>query len=427
MTSPVSHAVSSSSKRRSTGNQLSVEDNALDVISKEADTRDEKSSAVLAEARKLRLDEREKHKKENEDVDEDDDEESTENSKQSADNTANIENIPASKVPTTATTTTSTTSTTSQPITRMHSTTDSRPVLEHSSSRQQDTTGSADLMEKYKKVLLSNAQLDNEKRALKYEVDLLKDRMCDVEESNLETKRSLRISNKEKDALLDQLRALESKCQKLTVDLIQRDHLIKTSGLALVTTDNTYTAPEDSEYTSGSNMSSAILTAEHLEILADYTGSLGDRLKKLFDERNEILEEKEKISKELSELKSNSSNLLQQQQTSSFSTIASPVFDGIVFDDAHKNFTEIKLKLKKAEQEITTLQGNVTRLETQLTRYKSLSENLEKSEEELKVEKRKLQLEARMLTSKLEELESKNNSLTKRLEKLKNKNLTENN
>lgn len=86
----------------------------------------------------------------------------------------------------------------------------------------------------------------------------------------------------------------------------------------------------------------------------------------------------------------------------------------------------------------------VTRLEGHVTRYKSAAENAEKVEDELKAEKRKLQREARCFwkldssgsrvqancdsplvqqlrtaLDKIEELESSNSHLNKRLEKMK--------
>jgi len=43
-----------------------------------------------------------------------------------------------------------------------------------------------DTEEKYKQVMLTNAQLDNDKQKLMYEVDLLKDRLADSEEHTVQ-------------------------------------------------------------------------------------------------------------------------------------------------------------------------------------------------------------------------------------------------
>uniref|UniRef100_A0A3Q3J3J5 Myosin tail domain-containing protein n=1 Tax=Monopterus albus TaxID=43700 RepID=A0A3Q3J3J5_MONAL len=81
--------------------------------------------------------------------------------------------------------------------------------------------------------------------------------------------------------------------------------------------------------------------------------------------------------------------------------------------------SDLKFKLVKAEQDATALEQNVTRLEGQVTRYKSAAENAEKVEDELKAEKRKLQRELRSALDKVDELESNNSHLSKRLEKMK--------
>ena len=48
------------------------------------------------------------------------------------------------------------------------------------------------LEERYKKAMMSNAQLDNEKQTYRFQVDLLKDQMDDMEEQLLEVQREHR-------------------------------------------------------------------------------------------------------------------------------------------------------------------------------------------------------------------------------------------
>uniref|UniRef100_A0A3Q4H1U3 LRRF2 protein n=1 Tax=Neolamprologus brichardi TaxID=32507 RepID=A0A3Q4H1U3_NEOBR len=87
--------------------------------------------------------------------------------------------------------------------------------------------------------------------------------------------------------------------------------------------------------------------------------------------------------------------------------------------DANRQISDLKFKLVKSEQEVTTLEQNVIRLEGQVSRYKGASENAEKIEDELKVEKRKLQRELRSALDRIDELEASNSHLSKRLEKMK--------
>lgn len=63
--------------------------------------------------------------------------------------------------------------------------------------------------------------------------------------------------------------------------------------------------------------------------------------------------------------------------------------------EANKLLSDYKYKLRKAEQEINTLQGSVSRLETQVARFKISADEAEKLEDELKAEKRKLQRDVR--------------------------------
>ncbi|KAL2724390.1 leucine-rich repeat flightless-interacting protein 2 isoform X1 [Vespula squamosa] len=88
--------------------------------------------------------------------------------------------------------------------------------------------------------------------------------------------------------------------------------------------------------------------------------------------------------------------------------------------EANKLLADYKFKLQKAEQDMSTLQATVARLESQVIRYKSAAEASEKAEDELKVEKRKLQREVRESQGRVEELETANSHLQRRLDKLKN-------
>ena len=61
--------------------------------------------------------------------------------------------------------------------------------------------------------------------------------------------------------------------------------------------------------------------------------------------------------------------------------------------EASKQIHEYKLKLQKADQEITNLEGTVIRLETQVKRFKYDADEAEKLEDELKTDRRRLQRE----------------------------------
>ncbi|TDH07235.1 hypothetical protein EPR50_G00121440 [Perca flavescens] len=143
------------------------------------------------------------------------------------------------------------------------------------------------------------------------------------------------------------------------------------------------------------------------------------RLRKLVDEREKMIEQVKKLKSQL------------DQKTQKNGTENSSGPDGEILEngndpnilelqrDANRQISDFKFKLVKAEQEVTALEQNVTRLEGQVTRYKSAAENAEKVEDELKAEKRKLQRELRSALDKVDELESNNSHLSKRLDKMK--------
>ncbi|XP_013873280.1 leucine-rich repeat flightless-interacting protein 2 isoform X2 [Austrofundulus limnaeus] len=143
------------------------------------------------------------------------------------------------------------------------------------------------------------------------------------------------------------------------------------------------------------------------------------RLRKLVDEREKMIEQVKKLKAQLD----------QKVQKNGADSGSSP--DGEIIEngndpnimdlqrDSSRQINDLKFKLVKVEQEATALEQNVSRLEGQVTRYNSAAENAEKVEDELKAEKRKLQRELRSALDKIEELESSNSHLCKRLEKMK--------
>ncbi|KAF7667297.1 hypothetical protein LDENG_00068680 [Lucifuga dentata] len=142
------------------------------------------------------------------------------------------------------------------------------------------------------------------------------------------------------------------------------------------------------------------------------------RLRKLVDEREKMIEQMKKLKAQLEQKAQRNGTEPSSQDGEIHENGTDPNIVEIQ-RDANRQINELKFKLVKAEQEVTALEQNVTRLEGQVTRYKSASENAEKVEDELKAEKRKLQRELRSALDKIDELESNNSHLSKRLEKIK--------
>ncbi|XP_027961144.1 leucine-rich repeat flightless-interacting protein 1 isoform X11 [Eumetopias jubatus] len=307
----------------------------------------------------------------------------------------------------------------------------------------------AEVEEKYKKAMVSNAQLDNEKTNFLYQVDTLKDMLLELEEQLAESRRQYDEKNKEferekhahsilqfqfaeaKEALKRREELLEAlERQKEFFDSIRsdRDDLreevvilqeeLKKHGIVLNSELATNGETSDTLNDVGHQRPSKITKEELNALRTAGDGTLDIRLKKLVDERECLLEQIKKLKGQLEERQKNG----KLDNLHPGSDVLENGTDMHVMDlqrDANRQISDLKFKLAKSEQEITALEQNVIRLESQVSRYKSAAENAEKIEDELKAEKRKLQRELRCALDKTEELEVSNGHLVKRLEKMK--------
>uniref|UniRef100_A0A3Q1AW27 Leucine rich repeat (in FLII) interacting protein 1a n=1 Tax=Amphiprion ocellaris TaxID=80972 RepID=A0A3Q1AW27_AMPOC len=338
----------------------------------------------------------------------------------------------------------------------------------------------AEVEEKYRKAMVSNAQLDNEKNNLMYQVDTLKDSLMELEELLSESRREyeekvkeyerekhahgvlqfqfseMKEMLKQSEELLNDIRQLRMKQDSFVREIsdlqetvewkdkkigalerqkeytdairIERDELreevvqlkdiLKKHGIVLGPDLNINGDVGESEVDGSPGADPASRSAQDSQTSPTEGNSMLEiRLRKLVDEREKMIEQVKKLKAQL------------EQKTQKNGTDSSP--DGEIIEngndpnimelqrDSNRQISDLKFKLVKAEQEVTALEQNVTRLEGQVTRYKSAAENSEKVEDELKAEKRKLQRELRSALDKIDELESNNSHLSKRLEKMK--------
>ncbi|XP_074431655.1 leucine-rich repeat flightless-interacting protein 2 isoform X16 [Larus michahellis] len=305
----------------------------------------------------------------------------------------------------------------------------------------------AEVEEKYKKAMVSNAQLDNEKNNLVYQVDTLKDVIEEKEEQIAEFYRENEEKSKELERQKHTCSVLQHKLDELKEGLRQRDELIEENqrmqqnidsitkevfdlqetinwkdkkigkhGLVIIP-DGTPNGDVNHESVVGAITVVSQEAAQVLESAGE--GPLDVRLRKLAGEKEELLSQVRKLKMQLEE----------ERQKYSKSDGMNPDIIGLengsdlqlieMQRDANRQISEYKFKLSKAEQDITTLEQNIGRLEGQVARYKNAAENAEKVEDELKAEKRKLQRELRTALDKIEEMEMTNSHLMKRLEKMK--------
>ncbi|XP_069394355.1 leucine-rich repeat flightless-interacting protein 2 isoform X10 [Paralichthys olivaceus] len=294
--------------------------------------------------------------------------------------------------------------------------TDTGSVYDADTSLSELRESLAEVEEKYKKAMVSNAQLDNDKANLIYQVDTLKDVIEEMEEQTSEMRRELEEKSKELERQKHTCTVLQHKQEELKEGIRQRDELIEKHGLVIIP-DGTPNGDVNHEPVSSGITVVSQEAAQVLESAGD--GPLDVRLRKLAEEKDELLAQIRKLKNQL------------EEERQKHSKVDSTFTDGERMEngtdlhviemqrDANRQVSEYKFKLSKAEQEMGTMEQNINRLEGQVSRYKAASDNSEKIEDELKAEKRKLQRELRTALDKIEEMEMTNNHLVKRLEKMK--------
>uniref|UniRef100_UPI0037E96F31 leucine-rich repeat flightless-interacting protein 2 isoform X2 n=1 Tax=Semicossyphus pulcher TaxID=241346 RepID=UPI0037E96F31 len=359
--------------------------------------------------------------------------------------------------------------------------TDTGSIYDPDTSLSELRESLVEVEEKYKKAMVSNAQLDNDKGNLIYQVDTLKDVIEEMEEQTAEMKRELEDKSKELERQKHTCSVLQHKQEELKEGIRQRDELIEENQRMQSQVDLLSREVFDLQETINwkdkkigalerqkeyfdcirnerdelrdelADIKGKTKTGEKhgLVIIPDGTpngdlnhepqssgitvvsqeaaqvlesageGPLDVRLRKLAEEKDELLSQIRKLKNQLEEERQ------KQAKMDGVFTDGERVENGTDLHfiemqrDANRQISEYKFKLSKAEQEMGTMEQNINRLEGQVTRYKAAADNSEKVEDELKADKRKLQRELRTALDKNEEMEMTNSHLVKRLEKMK--------
>ncbi|XP_054605840.1 leucine-rich repeat flightless-interacting protein 2 isoform X8 [Nothobranchius furzeri] len=294
--------------------------------------------------------------------------------------------------------------------------TDTGSIYDADASLSELKESLAEVEEKYKKAMVSNAQLDNDKANLIYQVDTLKDVIEEMEEQTAEMRRELEEKSKELERQKHTCSVLQHKQEELKEGLRQRDELIEKHGLVIIP-DGTPNGDVSHEPLSPGITLVSQEAAQVLESAGE--GPLDVRLRKLAEEKDELLAQIRKLKNQLEEEKQKHSKVDGAYTDGEGMENGTDLHFIEMQRDINRQMSEYKFKLSKAEQEIGTMEQNINRLEGQVSRYKAAADNAEKIEDELKADKRKLQRELRTALDKLEEMEMTNSHLTKRLEKMK--------
>ncbi|XP_046903370.1 leucine-rich repeat flightless-interacting protein 2 isoform X17 [Hypomesus transpacificus] len=335
--------------------------------------------------------------------------------------------------------------------------------------------------EKYRKAMVSNAQLDNEKNNLMYQVDTLKDSLMELEELLSESRREyedkvkeherekhahgvlqfqfteLKETLKQSEEMLTEIRqlrmkhdglnreisdlqetvewkdkkigalerqkeysdAIRNERDELRDEVVQLKDILKKHGIVLGPdlTTNGESVESASEGSLGVDPASRLAQDPHTP--SEGNSVLEIRLRKLVDERENLIGQVKKLKAQVEQKRPKNGPEDSSSPDGDLQENGTDVNLLELQRDAIRQISDLKFKLAKVEQEVTASEQNVTRLEGQVIRYKSASENSEKVEDELKAEKRKLQRELRTALDKVDELQSNNSHLNKRLDKMK--------
>ncbi|XP_062072059.1 leucine-rich repeat flightless-interacting protein 2 isoform X13 [Lepus europaeus] len=406
-------------KRTPVKDRFSAEDEALSNIAREAEARLAAKRAARAEARDIRMRELERQQKE---LDEKSDKQYAENyTRPSSRNSASATTPLSGNSSRRGSGDTSSLIDPDTSLSELRDLYDLKDQIQDVEGRYMQglkelKESLSEVEEKYKKAMVSNAQLDNEKNNLIYQVDTLKDVIEEQEEQMAEFYRENEEKSKELERQKHMCSVLQHKMDELKEGLRQRDELIEKHGLVIIP-DGTPNGDVNHEPMVGAITVVSQEAAQVLESAGE--GPLDVRLRKLAGEKEELLSQVRKLKLQLEEERQKCSrsdgtagDLAGLQNGSDLQLIE-------MQRDANRQISEYKFKLSKAEQDITTLEQSIGRLEGQVLRYRTAAENAEKVEDELKAEKRKLQRELRTALDKIEEMEMTNSHLAKRLEKMK--------
>ncbi|XP_063619983.1 leucine-rich repeat flightless-interacting protein 2 isoform X3 [Cydia splendana] len=374
------------SRRQRTHTKATAEEQALDQIAKEAEQRLAARRAARAEAREIRMRELERQQREQEDH---------------ADKAYDMYAETVGR----------------RTGTRL---TGLSPAALHSPRRSSedsadDTFNVKDLRgelkeveEKFRKAMILNAQLDNDKAALGYQLELLKDRIEELHEEYAQLQRE----HKEKCSAHERLKrehvSLERELGAARGAVRARELAAAAAGFAFV--DAAPAPATNGEDKPDSTLPPLALVSHQNEKLLNDAGegTLDVRLQKLLSSKQSLESEVRRLKLQLNEERHNGVARAHDQDLES------------ELEALRKSNAEAKARAARAEAEAALQAAAAARLGAQLQRLKAQADARDDAEEQLKQERRKLQREAREALNRVEELETENSHLTKRLDKLKN-------
>lgn len=115
--------------------------------------------------------------------------------------------------------------------------------------------------------MIANAQLDNERASQSYQIQLLKDKLEEMEEAHAQLHREHKDKCRDHDALKRNNDKLAEELKLVQGQLTERDTLIAEQGMTIVCVENA----------DGTDAKRALVSVEHVQLLDSVQGSLGKR------------------------------------------------------------------------------------------------------------------------------------------------------
>lgn len=205
----------SSGRRRAVDRHYSAEDQALDQISKEAEERLQAKRQARAEARDIRMKEIERQQKEEE-------EKQKSQTQGFAETPKGISSYSGSRRGSDESSGSEVSSNLSQ---------EPKDYIRELKSQLRE------LEEKYKHAMVTNAQLGNTKTTHVFQVELLKEKLEEQEETMIEVQREYKDKSRDYELLKRDFKNLELDCDSLKQQMEIKDRLLQESGLVIISTE----------------------------------------------------------------------------------------------------------------------------------------------------------------------------------------------
>ncbi|PAV66147.1 hypothetical protein WR25_20955 [Diploscapter pachys] len=285
-----------------------------------------------------------------------------------------------------------------------------------------------ELDDKFQRTLILYSQLDNEKSALLYEMDLLKD---DLEEKDVllsKANRESRDLTSDVKLLKRNIEAMQITVNNLKREIAARDQLIQENGLVLVEQEPEQNS-QGSKTSSDSSLNSRppgplLFAAETIRLLnrvVPGNSSLDQKVRNLIDTNKQMRKDYEEMGQTLhAQRQARNSAAAAQMVGSQGSGIGAQAGVDDVNKDAARQLGEMKQRMQELERDLNNQQGNTIRIESQMKRYKQSADQFEKENDELKAQLRQIKKEMRDKENALDEAKETNKHLQSRLEKMRN-------